>query len=173
MKTRFSTLRLLAVLATASAASGCLYGFSSGTGLAGVQSMAIIPCENETDRLELTAELYDIMFRRLPNQLGLVVAGEGDADVIVRCVISAYDLQTPNYRAGAAPGDAPEVLQREVRVRAGVQIVDPREELILWEDLALSAEGQFLEASETEEVGKVQALDLLVQRMIDGAQSNW
>jgi hypothetical protein len=166
-------LRLVALLALAVSASGCLYGFSSGTGLTGVETMAIIPCENDTDRLELTAELYDIMFRRLPNQLGLVVAGEGDADVIVRCAITGYDLSTPNYRAGANPGDAPEVLQREVRVRAGVQIVDPRQELILWEDMGLTAEGQFLEASETEEVGKLQALDLLVQRMIDGAQSNW
>lgn len=152
--------------------AGCIYGFQSGTGLAGVETMAVTPCENETRRLELSTELYDIMFRRLPNELGLRIAGEQEADVLVRCVIRDYRLDAPNYRAGSG-GDAPEVLQRQVTIRAAVQLVDVEDRLILWEDLGVQAEGQYLEASETEEIGKQAALDLLVQRIIDGAQSNW
>lgn len=153
-------------------ASGCIYGFQSGTGLAGVETMAVTPCENDTRRLELSTELYDIMFRRLPSELGLRIAGEQDADVLVRCVIRDYRLDAPNYRAGSG-GGAPEVLQRQVTIRAAVQIVDQNQRLVLWEDMGVQAEGQYLEASETEEIGKQQALDLLVQRILDGAQSNW
>jgi hypothetical protein len=159
-------------LAVALTASGCVYGFQSGTGLAGVETVAVTPCENETRRLELSTELYDIMFRRVPGELGLRVAGEQDADLVVRCVISDYRLDAPNYRAGSA-GGAPEVLQRQVTIRAAVQMVNRIERVILWEDMALQAEGQYLEASESEEVGKQAALDLLVQRILDGAQSNW
>lgn len=164
----------LAVLALcAVSVSGCVYGFQSGTGLAGVETMAVTPCENETRRLELSNELYDLMFLRLPRQLGLAVAGEDNADVVVRCVIRDYRLDAPSYRASGGTGDAPEVLQRQVTIRAAVQLVDANRRVILWEDAAVTAEGQFLEASETEEIGKQQALDLLVQRILDGAQSNW
>jgi len=168
-----TTLRTLAALAAAGlVASGCVYGFQSGTGLAGVETMAVTPCENETRRLELSAELYDLMFLRVPQQLGLTPAGEENADVVVRCVIRGYRLDAPSYRASGT-GDAPEVLQRQVTIRAAVQIVDVNRQLILWEDMGVTAEGQFLEASETEEIGKLAALDLLVQRILDGAQSNW
>lgn len=160
-------------LAAVAALSGCVYGFQSGTGLAGVETMAVTPCENETRRLELSAELYDLMFQRLPGQLGLQIAGEQDADVVVRCVIRNYRLDAPSYQASRTGGDAPEVLQRQVTIRAAVQIVDRTRNLILWEDMTVQAEGQFLEASETEEIGKQQALDLLVNRILDGAQSNW
>lgn len=165
--------RIAAVLGLVAGFSGCVYGFQSGTGLAGVETMAVTPCENETRRLELSAELYDLMFLRLPQQLGLTVAGEENADVLVRCVIRDYRLDAPSYRASGTEGDAPEVLQRQVTIRAAVQIVDTNRNLILWEDMGVTAEGQFLEASEDEEVGKLQALDLLVQRILDGAQSNW
>jgi len=166
-------LRAGVLSAAALLASGCVYGFQSGTGLAGVETMAVTPCENETRRLELSAELYDLMFLRVPQQLGLTVAGEDNADVVVRCVIRDYRLDAPSYRASGGGGDAPEVLQRQVTIRAAVQIVDANRRLILWEDAGVTAEGQFLEASETEEIGKLQALDLLVQRILDGAQSNW
>ena len=45
--------------------------------------------------------------------------------------------------------------------------------MILWDDAALNVRGQYLEASEDEDTGRAQAIELLVQRIIDGAQSNW
>ncbi len=154
--------------------SGCNYGFSSGQGaFQNATTIAIAPFENETTRLELSTELYDQMFRELPSKFGLRIAGEGEADILVRGVISGYALDTPNYRAGAAAGDRPEVLQRQVSIRVAIQIIDQKQQVILWEDTSLQAQGQYLEASETEEIGKAEALDLLVQQIIDGAQSNW
>ena len=64
-------------------------------------------------------------------------------------------------------------LQRQVRIVVSVEIVDLVENTILWESRTVSAEGTFLEASETEEVGRIEAIELLVQKIVDGAQSNW
>ena len=47
------------------------------------------------------------------------------------------------------------------------------ENVILWESSSVVAQGEFLEASETEEIGRIQAIELLVQKIVDGAQSNW
>ena len=70
-------------------------------------------------------------------------------------------------------GERPQVLQREVSLAVSVRVLDVQENLILWENTSLRTEGQFLEASEDEEVGKTLALELLVQKIVDGLQSNW
>ena len=44
---------------------------------------------------------------------------------------------------------------------------------IYWEALQLRAEGQFLESTESEAVGREEAIRTLVQSIVDGAQSNW
>ena len=57
-------------------------------------------------------------------------------------------------------------------VGAEVELIDLVENLILWDGRGLSTQGQYLE-SESEEVGRTEAIELLVQRIVDGAQSNW
>ena len=61
----------------------------------------------------------------------------------------------------------------QVSISATVQIVDQTNNQIYWEDTGVRAEGQFLEQGETEEIGRLEAIELLVQRIVDGAQSNW
>jgi len=67
----------------------------------------------------------------------------------------------------------PQVLQRQVSIGVQVEIVDLVENVILWESRGLVAQGEFLESSESEEVGRLEAIELLVQKIVDGAQSNW
>jgi hypothetical protein len=90
----------------------------------------------------------------------------------VRGTIQSYDVSTPSYRAGAA-GDVPQVLQRQVRLVVSVEIIDLKHNMVLWESQSVAAQGEYLEESETEEVGRSVAIELLVQRIVDGAQSNW
>ena len=136
-----------------------------------IQTIAIVPFENETDRFDLSAELYDELLRNLPAALGIRTAGEDVADAVVRGTIRGYDVVAPNYRAGAS-GQPAEVLLRQVNVTVEVQIIDLVENVILWEDQSVRAEGQFPEG-EPEEIGRTEAMELLVQRIVDGAQSNW
>lgn len=160
-------------LAAVLLATGCNYSFRAGAGFPEyIETVAILPFENQTNRFELTDDLHQQLLQELPRALGVTPAGESVADAVVRGVITRYDLSAPNYRPSEG-GNRAEVLQREIRIGVQVQIVDLQQNLILWEDRGLSANAQYPEASGTEEEGRREAIDLLVQEIVDGAQSNW
>jgi hypothetical protein len=164
---------ILASLAATVAVAGCIYSFRAGSfPPPHIKTIAVAPFENETTRFELSGELYEQLFRNLPRALGIRTAGEDVADAVVRGTIVRYEVVAPNYRAGAE-GQPAEVLQRQVTITVRVQIVDLVNNVVLWEDQGVMAQGQFLEASESEDVGRAEAIELLVQKIVDGAQSNW
>ena len=170
MKMRTSRFVVFALLL---ATTSCAYSFRAGSfPPAHVKTIAVQPFDNETNRFELAGEVYDELLRNLPRALGVRTAGGDVADAIVRGSITRYDVVAPNYRA-AAEGQAAQVLQRQVNITVAVEIVDLVENIILWESRSVIAQGQFLEASETEEVGRADAIELLFQKIVDGAQSNW
>lgn len=153
-------------------AAACNYSFRAGSfPPPHIRTIAIEPFENETTRFELSAELYDQLLRNLPGALGIRTAGADVADAVVRGAITRYDVAAPNYRA-AQNGQAPQVLQRQVSITVSVEIVDLVENVILWESSGVAAQGEFAEGA-PEEGGRQIAMDLLVQRIVDGAQSNW
>jgi len=166
-------LRTAALLVAAlPAVSGCNYSFQGGSfPPPHVRTLAIEPFENETERFELAGELFEALDRSLPGALGVTRAGLDVADAVVRGTITRFDVVTPNFRAGSG-GQAAQVLQREVRMTIRVEIVDRVENVILWESNGETALGQFPEGAPEEE-GRQAAIDLLVQRIVDGAQSNW
>ncbi len=154
------------------AAGSCNYSFVAGAGLPPhVRTIAIVPFENNTNRFELTQELHEALLQRLPRALGLTVAGEEDADAIVSGTIEGYELQAPLYQRGRQ-SESVQVLQRQVILRVEARILDRENYVILWEQ-QLRNTGQYLEASETEDVGRAEAIELCVQEIVDGAQSNW
>lgn len=166
------------VVAAVVAATGCNYSFRSGAGFPEhVRTIAVLPFENETNRFELTQEVHEALLRRLPRSLGLNPAGEHDADAVLSGRILRYELTAPLYRQTGARGSGGQggvqVLQREVVLVVAVEVLDRQEYAILWEEQQLRVRGQFLEASETEDTGRGEAIDLLVQTIVDGAQSNW
>ena len=162
-----------AVLVAALSAGGCNYSFISGAGLPShVRTVAILPFENETGRFELTQEVHEALLRQLPRALGLNPAGEESADAVISGAIVAYSLKAPLYRRGQQ-AETVQVLQREVVLQVKVEILDRAEYTILWDNSNLRVVGQYLDASETEEVGRAEAIELLVQKIVDGAQSNW
>ncbi len=164
---------LLPILLAGLLLSGCVYGFQAGAGFPGyVRTVAILPFENETNRPELTDEVFIQLLREFPRSQGLQPAGEEVADAVVRGKIRRYDLSTPSYRPGAV-GDTPQVLQRQVTLVVEVQIVNLVDNTILWENSSISVMGQYLEETESEDVGRALAIELLIQRIVDGAQENW
>lgn len=168
-----SGTRVVSGLALALGLGGCMYSFQAGAGFPDyVETVAIVPFDNTTNRPELTDEIFQALLRDFPRSQGLQPAGEDVADAVVRGTITRYDLSTPSYRPGAA-GQVPEVLQRQVTIVVEVQIINLVDNEILWESRNISVQGQYLEESQTEEDGKSLAIELLIQRIIDGAQSNW
>lgn len=152
--------------------TGCLYQFRGGNFPEYIRTLSVDPVENATTRLELTGELNEHLLITLPPALGVRSASSDVADAVVRVRVTRYEVNAPNYRSATA-GQRAEVLQRQVEITAQVLIVDQVSNEIYWEDQALRAEGQFLEATETEEAGRAVAIQRLVQKIVDGAQSNW
>lgn len=164
---------LLLTLGFAILMSGCNYSFTAGAGFpAHVRTVAVLPFENETNRFELTQEVHEALLRQLPRALGLNPAGEEVADAVVSGTIRTYNLAAPLYRQGRE-SESVEVTQRQVVLVVGVEILDRTENGILWEQSQIRVQGQYLEASESEDVGRLEAIELLVQEIVDGAQSNW
>ncbi len=151
-------------------AGGCNYGFRSGSFPDHIRSVAILPFDNDTNRFELTQEIHEELLQTLPRALGVTNAGEDAADAVVRGRIVRYDLTSPLFRSDQL-GQV-DVLQRQVSIRVEVELIDIVENVILWDDRGLSTQGQYLEG-EPEEIGRIEAIELLVQRIVDGAQSNW
>ena len=170
---RAGTGRLAPVLAATLLLAGCNYSFRSGAGLPEhVRTLAVLPFENETNRFELVQEVHDALLRQLPRGLGLTPAGEEAADAVVSGTIRSYDLSAPLYNPGDQAGSV-QVLQRQVVLVVEVELLDREENLILWDQSSLRVQGQYLDATETEADGRVEAIELLVQEIVDGAQSNW
>ena len=153
------------------AAAGCNYGFRSGSFPDHIRTVAILPFENDTNQFELTQEIHEELLQTLPRALGVTNAGEDVADAVVRGRIVRYDLTAPLFRANQVTNQV-DVLQRQVSIRVEVELIDLVENVILWDDRSLSTLGQYLEG-EPEEIGRMEAIELLVQRIVDGAQSNW
>ena len=152
-------------------AGGCNYGFRSGSFPDHIRTVAILPFDNDTNRFELTQEIHEELLQTLPRALGVTNAGEDVADAVVRGRIVRYDLTAPLFRANQVNNQV-DVLQRQVSIRVEVELIDLVENVILWDDRGLSTLGQYLEG-EPEEIGRIEAVKLLVQRIVDGAQSNW
>ena len=82
MKYQSKQLSLLLLAVTMLA---CNYSFQAGSfPPPHVQSIAVLPFDNETNRFELPGELYDQLVRNLPSALGIRTAGEEVADAVVR-----------------------------------------------------------------------------------------
>ena len=145
------------------------YGFSGGGLPAHIKSMAVIPFENETAAPELQAELHDILRRGVRERLGVRDASAGRADAIVRGTIRAYDVDVPVAYSAEANQSATSV--RRLQITIDVEMVDQTSGRVLWQRTGLRAEGSYAERAEAQ--GRREALDKIVNDIVEGAQSQW
>lgn len=162
--------RLLALAATVFLTASCNYGFQGGGFPPHIRTVYIEPFENDTPQFDLTTRLYQLMVAELPSRLGVRVAGERAADAVLRGEIRRYDDVIQNYReTGDQP--IPNVVSHEVQVQIAARLVDVRENVIRWEG-TVTGRGTY-RADQDDEVGKVAAIENLLEQIVDGAQSQW
>jgi hypothetical protein len=157
----------------ASALAGCNYGFTGGGGFpAHVRTIYIAPLENQTVQFDLDQQIYRVLSERLPRALGVRLAGERAADAIMRASVTSYEDVAQNYRPGQQAGSV-EVIQHQVQVRLSLQIVDLRENVILFESQGITGRGEYRPDTQSDEIARATAIETLIQQIIDGAQSQW
>lgn len=155
------------------AAAACVYSFQGGGGLPGhIRTVAVLPFENQTTQFTLTQEIHQALLNEMSARMGLDPAGEASAHAIVRGRITRYANEPLVFRGGGARGDVVQEDQRRVTVTISVEIYDAVEDQILWQASSLSAVGEY-RIAEGEDRGRETAVRDLVQKVIDGAQSQW
>ena len=149
--------------------AGCLYGFAGGGLPPHVRTVAVLPMDNETSSPELPLELQDALRTGLQSRLGLRDAPEERANAVVRGKITRFDL---DMAAGfsANPSQATSA-RRRLRVYVDIEIVDQVTGKVLWTRTGIQADGEYADRGEAQ--GRKQAIDRIVNDVIEGAQSQW
>jgi hypothetical protein len=153
-------------------ATACNYGFQGGGGLPdNIRTVFIETFENETDNFELQSQINSSLTQELPRSLGLRLAGESAADAVVRGRIVRYNDAAQTYRPGET--GSIDVQQHQVEISIAVEVVDLRNNVILWDSQSLIGRGQYRPDSQQPRAAYIQAIESLQQQIIDGMQSQW
>ena len=152
------------------ALTACIpYGFTGGGLPSHIRTVAIVPFENQTATPELPRELSDALRTRLHDRLGLRDASEAKANAIVRGTVQRYEIDIPiGYSAGNRQATT---AKRLLQLVVDIEMIDQVTGKTLWQRKGLLAEGQYEERGEAE--GRKQAIDRIVNAVIEGAQSQW
>ncbi len=152
------------------AQTGCLYGFSSGSGLPkNLRSVAVQPFDNQTAVPELQREVFEQLRKSMHDRLNLREATEAKADVVVRGVIVRYEVDLP-AGVSADPRQTTST-RRRLQIVLDVEILDQTTGRSLVKRAGISKEGQYAEGGEA--TGRKNAIESLVNELLDGAQSQW
>jgi hypothetical protein len=151
------------------ATGACFYGFKGG-GLPGhIKTIAVVPFDNETPITDLQRELSDSLRIRLVNRLGLRAASENRATAVVHGTIHRYTADVPiGYDATRRTTST---AQRKLEIVFDIDVVDQVTGKTLWSRKSYTVEGQYAEGQEL--LGRSQALDRVVNDIVEGAQSQW
>lgn len=159
----------LCSLAAALAATGCIYGFAGGGLPSHVRTVAVIPFENQTSSSELQREIVDAFRSELQSRLGVRESVQSKANAIVRGTIQRYDIDVPvGY---SADNRATTTARRMLQIVVDVEIVDQVTGETLWQQKGLTTDAQYEERGEA--AARRQAIAKIVNKVIEGAQSQW
>jgi curli biogenesis system outer membrane secretion channel CsgG len=162
----------IALLATiAFANTSCLYHFTGGGLPDHIKTIFIAPLENQTQQFDIDQQILRLLNEKLPRSLGIRPGTEANANAIVRGTITSYADIATNYKSGA-PGSI-EVLQHNVTISMTIRIVDVEKNEILYESSGLSGRGEYRPDTQSDVVARTRAIEMLIQQIIDGAQSQW
>lgn len=159
----------LVILSTL-ALGGCLYGFAGGGLPPSIKTVAVLPFDNQTPEPTLTQEISRAVREAVEQRLGLRQSAEPRADAVVRGSITRYEPDVPvAYQAGE--DREVNVTRRQVQITLTVEILDQKQGKPLWQRSGLVVKGDYDTGQEAE--GRREALDDLVQNIVEGAQSQW
>lgn len=169
-----SPVRLASLLAaTVLLLSGCVYSFTGGGLPPTIRTLAVVPFENDTPEPVLSTDVQLQLQDQIPRKLGVRLADQRSAHAVLRGRITRFDETTPNFRPNPGPGERVDVLGRQVNITFEAEIYDVRGDRVLWKGSGISALGNYRPDVEQAQAGRSRAIDEMVQKIIEGAQSQW
>ena len=160
----FGSLCVLLTLA------GCMYGFAGGGLPPNIGTMAIAPFDNQTDIAGSPQGALRSDARRAAES-GLASAMRRRSAPMRwrRERFVSYDADIP-VSFSANPQQAV-TARRRLQVTIEVEIIDQSNGHVLYQNKSLREEADYAERAEAD--GRKQAIAKLVQKIIEGVQSNW
>lgn len=150
--------------------AGCFpYGLSGGGLPSHVRTVAVLPFENLTPVPEVQQELALALRTQLRDRLGLREAAESRASALVRGTIQRYEADIPI--GFSANNNNQTSARRQLQISVDIEMVDQVTGKTLWQRKGLLKDGQYEERGEAS--GRKQAIDRIVNEVIQGAQSQW
>ncbi len=171
-------MRRAAILSALAAlvVGGCSFGFTGGGLPPAIRTVAVTPFENDTSDPTIAQQVDLAVREAMQRRLGLRSAAESQADAVVRGRITRYLPDEPlAYTGTPSPTgrstNTVQVTKRQVQVTIDIEIVEQESGRTLWIRRALTRSGEYDPGRESE--GRRKALQLLVNDIVDGAQSQW
>jgi hypothetical protein len=168
-------MRRAAISAVVLLASGCSFGFAGGGLPSSIRTTAIRNCDNLTADPAIGQQVYDAIRKAAEQRLGLRLAAEAVADLIIDCKVVRYEPDQPSavQSSPGAPGAARQVnvTQRQVDLVADITAVDRKTGRAIWDGKNQDAKGTYTPGRESD--GRQKALEFLVKALVDGVNSNW
>jgi len=128
------------------------------------------PVDNRSTQFGLSETLTAELLTAARQRLGLRLASEDEADAIIVATISRFSDEAVSF--DAVQGAGADVFQRRITISASVEIIDRLQDVPIWAS-GLTGAGEYVPGTETEEQGTDVAIENLVQKIVDGAQSQW
>lgn len=167
---RRSGLRSFALSGVLAIGSCMPYGFAGGGFPSHVRTVAVLPFENETASPELQREVFEQLRRGIQSRLGVREAAEDRADAVVKGSITRYDPDVP-VAYSSDPDRSVTNVRRKLQITVDIEIIDQTSGRSLFSKKGLAAEGEYAEQAEA--AGRRQAIERLVNEVIEGVQSQW
>ncbi len=159
-------MRILATFLLCAALLGCgVYSFSSSS-LGGVKSVSVPEFENKSLQFGLQQDLTQKLIDRFIQDNTLKVVAAADADAILRGEVVRYERTAYTYdKSDNVSEYKVNIYVNFVLERKGGKILLERQNLLGW--------GVYDAASETEDDGRLEALDKLARDIVDETTKSW
>lgn len=155
---------ILPVLALLAAGCG-VYTFNPG-GKSNLQSIAIVPFENQTSQYELTDRLTEIVIDAFISDGNLKVVGESNADALLEGTLTRYQRLPHEF------DENDQVQQYRVVMTVRAVLKKPQDESEIWNE-TFNLEGIYDAVEGTEEDGQQLAGLQLVEAVLNKATKSW
>ena len=166
---RIARAFLAAALTLAGACRLSPYHFAGGGLPRNIKTIAVLPFDNQTPIPELQSELFTALRTTLRDRLNLRDASEVKADAIVRGTIVKYDADVP-IGYSSDPRQSTQA-RRQLQLVVDVAIIDQSSGRTLLEKKSLTEKADYAERQEAN--GRSQAIQRIINDVIEGAQSQW
>jgi hypothetical protein len=150
-----------------------MYSFTGGGLPANIRTVYVELFDNTTPDEALRGDVQRTLQQRLPRELGVRLASQANADAIIRGTLNGYDETTLNIAATNQTAGRVQTVQRRLQLTFNAEVYDVRNDKVLWRGNNISAIGDYNPSNQTINVAREKAVLDIVQKVVQGAQSQW